>query len=254
MKEATNMLRMLKISALVSVVMLLNAVTTLLFVQNAVPAMAGPQSGNCVTGDVNGDFIVDITDPIHLLGYIFEGTPEPVACAQTPGGVTVAELDFITGKYNGVPDSISASVPSTLSGTGIANVDIITVPPGKLFVATSIHVGTGQNYLMTSITQFWLGKNWDPTLGFPNGTVVNVNDQDEMNALVAAGLVAGSNRMGDFEVVSAQPGGNGSGYTSWHARRDMQVVYREGDVLSLIKIWPREEMHATVNGYWLNTE
>ena len=57
------MLRILKISALVSVVILLNAVTTLLFVQNAVPAVAGPQ---CVNGDVNGDATVDITDPVHL--------------------------------------------------------------------------------------------------------------------------------------------------------------------------------------------
>ena len=80
-KEATHMLRILKISLLVSVVVLLNAVTTLLFVQNAVPASAGPQ---CVNGDVNGDAAVDITDPIHLLSYIFEGGPEPVACAQQP--------------------------------------------------------------------------------------------------------------------------------------------------------------------------
>ena len=62
------MIRVLKITALVSVVVLLNAVTTLLFVQSAAPASAGP---NCVNGDVNGDFVVDITDPIHLLGYIF---------------------------------------------------------------------------------------------------------------------------------------------------------------------------------------
>ena len=75
------MLRILKISALVSVVILLNAVTTLLFVQNAVPAVAGP---NCVNGDVNGDAAVDITDPIYLLSYMFEGGPEPIACAQTP--------------------------------------------------------------------------------------------------------------------------------------------------------------------------
>ena len=66
------MIRVLKIGSLVSVVVLINAVTTLLFVQSAAPASAGP---NCVNGDVNGDFVVDITDPIHLLGYIFEGAP-----------------------------------------------------------------------------------------------------------------------------------------------------------------------------------
>ena len=75
------MLHALKIATWVSVLVLLNAVTTLLFVQSAAPVSAGP---NCVEGDVNGDFVVDITDPIHLLGYIFDGTPLPVACAQQP--------------------------------------------------------------------------------------------------------------------------------------------------------------------------
>ena len=109
------MLRILKISALVSVVLLLNAVTTLLFVQNAVPAVAGPQSGNCVTGDVNGDFTVDITDPIHLLGYIFEGTPEPVACAQVPAGITATELDSVMKKYFRSPeDAVSIYLDNLL--------------------------------------------------------------------------------------------------------------------------------------------
>jgi hypothetical protein len=98
------MLRISKISALVSVVILFNAVTTLLFVQNAVPAVAGPQAGNCVTGDVNGDFIVDITDPIHLLGYIFEGTPEPVACAQVPVGITADEMILVMNKFMPLPE------------------------------------------------------------------------------------------------------------------------------------------------------
>lgn len=76
------MLHALKIAVWVSGFVLLNAVTTLLFVQSAAPVAAGPN--NCVDGDVNGDSVVDITDPIHLLGYIFEGTPLPVACAQQP--------------------------------------------------------------------------------------------------------------------------------------------------------------------------
>ncbi|MEO2184478.1 MAG: hypothetical protein ABGY43_19490 [bacterium] len=243
------MLRILKISLLVSVVVLLNAMTTLLFVQNAVPASAGPQ---CVDGDVNGDAAVDITDPIYLLSYIFGGGPEPVACAQQPSGVTAAELDFITGKYNGVPDSIAALLPSS-TGTAITIVDGFTIPPGKLFVATSLHASP-LFYNSLSNTQIWFGKNWDPTIGYPNGTQVNVNDPGEMTALVASGLVAGSARMGDFEAVSAQPGGNGSGYTSWHARRDMKVVYREGDVLSLVKVWPQDEISVTINGYWLNAD
>ncbi len=75
------MLHALKIAVWVSGFVLLNAVTTLLFVQSAAPVAAGP---NCVDGDVNGDYVVDITDPIHLLAYIFDGSPLPVACAQQP--------------------------------------------------------------------------------------------------------------------------------------------------------------------------
>jgi hypothetical protein len=86
------MLRILKISLLVSVVVLLNAMTTLLFVQNAVPASAGPQ---CVTGDVNDDAAVDLGDPVYLLSYLFQGGPEPVACAQQP--VATAAFKLVGG-------------------------------------------------------------------------------------------------------------------------------------------------------------
>jgi hypothetical protein len=131
------MLRILKISALVSMVILLNAVTTLLFVQNAVPASAGPQSGNCVTGDVNGDFTVDITDPIHLLGYIFEGTPEPVACAQAPAGITATELDSVLQKYFRSPeDAVSIHLDNLL----LNEVNSVFSPIGKRFWITRLTI------------------------------------------------------------------------------------------------------------------
>ena len=47
-------------------------------------------SSPCVPGDVNGDGIADISDPIFLLGYLFDGGPEPVACAQGPQQETAA--------------------------------------------------------------------------------------------------------------------------------------------------------------------
>lgn len=90
------MLHVLKIIALVTLVVFLNAVTTLLFIHKPTPVSAGPQ---CVSGDVNGDLTVDITDPVHLLSYIFEGGPEPVACAQVPAGITALELDGVLRNY-----------------------------------------------------------------------------------------------------------------------------------------------------------
>ncbi len=148
------MLRILKISLLVSVVVLLNAMTTLLFVQNAVPASAGPQ---CVNGDVNGDAAVDITDPIHLLSYIFEGGPEPVACAQSPAEVIVLNspdvnvVNVPTVELQGSPtvriegmlnpeNATSIIVPTA----GTTPVSVLEVPAGFRFFLTDINYMAGE--------------------------------------------------------------------------------------------------------------
>ena len=134
------MIRVLKITALVSVVVLLNAVTTLLFVQSAAPASAGP---NCVNGDVNGDFVVDITDPIHLLGYIFEGTPVPVACAQNPSGITVDEMDFVLGRYfPKATDYVGVRLTPPYQNVN-ETILVYEVPQGKYFLASSVFFGDG---------------------------------------------------------------------------------------------------------------
>ncbi len=231
------MLRILKISALVSVVLLLNAVTTLLFVQNAVPAIAGPQ---CVSGDVNDDAAVDLSDPLYLLNYLFQGGPEPVACAQVPAGVTASELDFITGKYNGVPDNISGAFFPYQGMGGVGGsflyTDVMTIPPGKIFVATSFQTVDWENIYTD---RFWLGKNYDPTLGYPNGASADWSEPSTWTQLISAGVVPGSESMGADQD------------------RDMQVVYRAGDVLSMIRIKDAgsgQEDNILINGYWLNTE
>lgn len=131
------MIRVLKIVAFVSGIVFLNALTTLLFVQSALPVNAGPQANNCVTGDVNGDFVVDLTDPIHLLGYIFEGSPEPVACAQAPSGLTANELEIVFKKYFRSPeDAESIFFPG---GSLPLNTDSeIFSPVGKRFWITRL--------------------------------------------------------------------------------------------------------------------
>ena len=127
------MIRVLKIGSLVSVVVLINAVTTLLFVQSAAPASAGP---NCVNGDVNGDFVVDITDPIHLLGYIFEGAPVPVACAQNPSDVFV--INSPTVKLTDGWDIDSSVTINEIWNGSQGKVSIYTVPASFRFCLTDI--------------------------------------------------------------------------------------------------------------------
>jgi hypothetical protein len=142
------MIKVLQITLLVSFVLLLNAITTLLFIQNAIPASAG---GDCVSGDINGDATVDITDPVHLLSYIFEGGPEPVACAQTPTEVIVANtvdmnvVNVPTVELQGIPTvrivggldpqnaiSIPISLPNTLP------IEVIEVPIGFSLYITDV--------------------------------------------------------------------------------------------------------------------
>jgi phosphohistidine phosphatase SixA len=54
------------------------------------PAWAG--GGASVAGDVNRDGAVNLSDPIHLLSFLFQGGPPPAACDAPPGPVTVAFL------------------------------------------------------------------------------------------------------------------------------------------------------------------
>ena len=76
------MARIAKLAGFVVLVTVINLVT-ILAVVNPVRSTAG-QDPPCVVGDVNGDFAVNIGDPIYLLSFLFNQGPEPVACAEGP--------------------------------------------------------------------------------------------------------------------------------------------------------------------------
>jgi hypothetical protein len=167
--------------------------------------------------------------------------------------VTASELDFITGKYNGIPDSLSAALIGYGAGNGVPGflyTDVLTVPPGKIFVATSIHGAfpTAEHYRNSSQ---WLGKNYDPAIGLPIGAYLgNAPGYSDLDQLVSGGLVPGSRSMCDWD----------QGNNVLDSRNDMEVIYREGDVLSLCVYQPPGTAifgiatHYTINGYWLNAE
>lgn len=130
------MLRTAKIAALVSVVLLLNAVTTLLFVQAKVPAIA-QVSGGCIDGDVNGDAGLDISDPIYLLQHLFEGGPAPVACAQGPTAMELEDVfDAVLARY--LPRAGEVWDSGHVSVQPGAEQVLLTVPAGKVFEIQSI--------------------------------------------------------------------------------------------------------------------
>ncbi len=71
----------LALSAAVGFVFTIVALGVVLHVQ---PARAGAPTGALGTGDVNGDGVVDVSDAVFTLIYLFKGGPAPVACADSP--------------------------------------------------------------------------------------------------------------------------------------------------------------------------
>jgi phosphohistidine phosphatase SixA len=59
--------------------------------EGGVPAWAGGQT--CVDGDVNQDGAVNLTDPVHLLAYLFQGGPAPITCSVATAPVSIV---FVT--------------------------------------------------------------------------------------------------------------------------------------------------------------
>jgi hypothetical protein len=179
--------------------------------------------------------------------------------------VTASELDFITGKYNGIPDSFQLSIPSNSFSS-----EAIVIPPDRKFVVTSFHVASfiltggsnvGQRFATVPI---FLGKNYDETLlpsnvtPFPNETVAFSTPYYE------AGIVPGSSCMGNYGVNPVRSTAVGTGTVSvayspfFTPRRDMCVVYRAGDQITLHRpthnLYATQDEFITLNGYWLNAE
>jgi len=129
------MLRLAKIAALISAVILLNAVTTLLFVQSRVPAAAQVGPAACVDGDVNGDAGLNIGDPIYLLQHLFQGGPGPVACAQGP---TPSELESVLAKFFPRHGELWEFETFWLQADTVLAKDVLVVPAGKRLVLTGV--------------------------------------------------------------------------------------------------------------------
>jgi hypothetical protein len=58
-------------------------------------------------GDVNGDGFFDIADPLYMLFYMFQGGPEPVACAQIP-----TDLTALQASVDRIADAVESMVPT----------------------------------------------------------------------------------------------------------------------------------------------
>jgi len=181
------MLRIAKLVALVSAVVLLNAVTTLLFVQSRGPATA-QVAPPCLDGDVNGDTLLDVADPVYLLTHLFGGGPSPVACAQTTPADVEAAVDAAMARYlprAGERVFIGESVPL---GTSL---DLVSVPAGKVFLLEQFDSNSGTWEPNFKINVGGTRDGWQvakrPSLTFLPGEVItldNTSGSGNTNALI----------------------------------------------------------------------
>lgn len=126
-------MRTLRVVGLISLIALLNAATVAILLSGSRPSAAGPPTSDpCVPGDVNGDGILDLSDPIGLIGYIFEGTPEPIACAQARD---LTGLDAILAQFRPRASDLFYSHHELSPNQPV---DLVTVPPGQIFVITYV--------------------------------------------------------------------------------------------------------------------
>jgi hypothetical protein len=73
---------------------------------------------DCVSGDVNSDDALNIADAIYVLTYLFNGGPEPVACAGNPTEVVVTNT----------PDVNVTNIPEVVV-TNTADINVVSIPP-----------------------------------------------------------------------------------------------------------------------------
>ena len=118
-------------------------VATLKVLNAGAPGGQAPASGglDCVSGDVNSDDALNIADAIYVLTYLFNGGPEPVACAGNPTEVVVtgiADVNVVNTaavEVTNTPDVNVANIPSvTVTNipevivTNTADINVVSMP------------------------------------------------------------------------------------------------------------------------------
>jgi hypothetical protein len=92
------------------VLVLVLVISHVVTIRIPVRAGAGPAGEN---GDANGDGVLDLSDPIYLLRYLFQEGPAPVACADSPDLLArVAQLEaqvmVLGGDQSAIRDELGA--------------------------------------------------------------------------------------------------------------------------------------------------
>ncbi len=171
-------------------------VATLKVLNAGAPGGQAPASGglDCVSGDVNNDDALNIADAIYVLTYLFNGGPEPVACAGNPTEVVVTNtpdvnvVNTAAVEVTNTPDVNIANIPSvTVTNipevivTNTADINVVSIPSVVIssmpLVSDDFVSALGQffpkagNYLSESVTQLPGDISLLPVLTVPEGKV-----------------------------------------------------------------------------------
>jgi hypothetical protein len=156
----------------------------------------GGQGAGTACGDMNGDGAVDISDPIYLLAYLFNGGGAPVACAQE-GGLTPEEKEIL-GHFSivSLPTAAGSEPAKTLRLTGV-NLQIVNGLEG-----TQTTNGSG-NLIVGYEETRPAGAGVDDNVNFRTGSH-NIVVGMKHNYTSYGGLVAGLENTvnGDFASIS----------------------------------------------------
>lgn len=205
--------------------------------QESPGADAGTAPVSTRNGDINGDFQIDIADPIALLQYLFLAGEAPVAIAQEPDSLTRSEVELLreilphlslvesptlaaentapsesakTLRFSGINVQVVSGMDSDEESNGTGNLivgynqrRVSSDSPGSLLAISrtgshNLVVGTGHDF--TSAGGFLAGSNNTVTAPFGSVSGGHENLAGNGNASVSGGIA--NRAIGAFSSIS----------------------------------------------------
>jgi formylglycine-generating enzyme required for sulfatase activity len=107
----------------------------------------------CVTGDMNGDGQLNISDPVYLLNFLFLGGSEPIPC-QAQGTIPASQVSFdpspstleaanvqsaiveLDGQVQALSTAGTALTTRVAALEGNVEIELVDIPPGSFVMGT----------------------------------------------------------------------------------------------------------------------